>query len=161
MLRAALVVVPVLVGCVLYDSPSPHGDAPAWGTCTRLNDEFLRATADLGTCVTDADCSIVGGTNSCDCSPILGASPSGTAIANNAPGLPHARNVETQFANECAFEAQCGEVMCTCDAAPARHAACSNGRCIATDIPTCFSPPPDAPPDAPFYPDAYVPPDAP
>jgi hypothetical protein len=112
--------------------------------CRALEDDFHAALAEGGgTCDTNADCHLVGGSAvpSCDCHVALGDC-AGTPIATNAPGYPRAIAIERQFSADCTASG-CRDGQCVCDCPPAGNLRCEDHHCTASAR-SCS--PPDAAP---------------
>lgn len=98
--------------------------------CEELAAEW-RAFVDANrTCSEDADCIVVGGSQTCDCAPAIGAG-SGDGIARDA--LDDARGLFDRFRACIPLVDWPG----TCDAAPAR-VSCVGGSCVASER-SCLS----------------------
>jgi hypothetical protein len=98
-------------------------------TCENIESEFRRLVDANQACTQDSDCTLVGGTGSCNCTPVLG-NGSGTAINENAAG--------TAVTYIDFFDSNCADSFGTCDAAPASNLRCEEGVCRA-DSESCLS----------------------
>jgi hypothetical protein len=94
--------------------------------CDQLEASFQAYLQDRQGCQTVDDCTVVGGTGTCDCAPVLG-NPSGTAIRADAVA-----GVRAFFDR---LEG-CAGLPTACDAAPAVNLRCEAGRC-QLDSPSC------------------------
>ena len=115
-------------------------------TCPTLDHRFGDAIArGGGSCVTSADCDVLGGEVEwgCDGSPSIGRCE-GTPIAKNAPGYDDARDAAAEFRKDCSHS----DFHRTFDCAPIVEATCSNGHCVGQPSGSCFPQPDAGVPDA-------------
>jgi hypothetical protein len=107
------------------------------GDCKSMMSQLEAAVAEPGTCVTDADCMVVGGqlggTQTCDCAPFV-LSCGGHPMGKNAPSLELARQLDREIGAECE-----AELASACDCGPSLVTCNANGRCVAQGR-SCFVP---------------------
>lgn len=102
---------------------NPHDDL----TCDNLFERWDAFVAENQSCENDSDCTVVGGTDSCDCEPVLGGDvyASGTAIHRDAA------DASSIFFDK--FESdECQDLRSSnqiCDAAPHIALSCDDGTC--------------------------------
>jgi len=109
-------------------------------SCAQLRAEFTRATMDRGSCESDADCTLTGGSAylppashaECGCAPALGGEEIG--IARNAPELERAQAITRSFVARCALDRDQ-----LCDGRLITGVSCAAHRCESTG-PNCNQP---------------------
>ena len=94
--------------------------------CSQLNAAWSAYVASNRACSTVADCRVVGGAGTCNCTPVLG-NGSGVAISVSAQGN------NDYFSRLMVCTQQGYNVGSICDAAPARNLRCENGLCTADE----------------------------
>jgi hypothetical protein len=108
--------------------------------CRSLDQRFAAAIAEgPGSCVTSADCAVVGGQvgpDYCNAAPAIGAC-AGTPIAKNAPGYDEANALAVDYYQTC------GDEPGPFDCAPIGAQCNAQGFCEARSEGSCF-PVPDA-----------------
>lgn len=114
---------------------------PTFEECAALHSAWYSYVDQHRACQDVYDCTIIGGSGTCNCGYTLGDG-SGTAIAKS--GAPGAKPYQELFA-ACVEAHLAG---CVWDAAPAKNLRCENGMCTA-DSASCLTAPklPDAGPD--------------
>jgi large conductance mechanosensitive channel len=113
-------------------------------SCPMQQQEWQAVVAGLSrACVTDADCSVVGGAATCDCDVFIGADWSGTPVGRAAYAGSSAAGLERDFLACCAGYA----AHAACDVTQ-RTPACLDGVCGGHDANVCADAAVPAPPDA-------------
>ena len=131
------------------DGPEPDASLCAL-TCNQIAGRASALVATLDrTCVTVADCAVLGGTMDCDCAPSFSTLGSGVAISKTSAMNAELTGLATEFAARCQHAACSSDNTCQCDAAPAK-VTCEGGVCV-TEQQSCIGLTFDAPPspDAP------------
>jgi hypothetical protein len=127
--------------------PDDDDDVVVGDRCMQLPGLIEDEVVARGSCVTDNDCTIVGGQfdqPTCNCAAAV-LDCGGHAIESNAPGVATARALIAELAECGPFNCTDGIVPCICDCSPNVARCGRDGRCFAEPIGSCFPPPqPDA-----------------
>ena len=113
----------------------PLGDTSAI-PCEELSALYVAQIAMFTGCVRDSDCTIVGGSGTCDCGYVLGM---GSGDPVSLEGRDGANELLTRFWSDGCRLFREG-TNCVWDAAPATNLRCEGSRCTATSASCLLSP---------------------
>ncbi len=129
--------VATLVAACASDKSADSSDGakmPTFDECAHLEAAWAAFVEQNRTCVSVSDCTVVGGSHTCDCGYTIG-SGSGTAISASAKV---AAKPYFDLYSQCVAAHDLG---CVHDAAPAKNLRCEAGAC-RVDEAYCYQPPP-------------------